>query len=513
MRKIYPFMARMAFIASLLFLCPALARAQYPEITADANTVLLEHFNQSTAGTLKSTLSYSTSLDGLGEAANFTDNNFVRYPASTSELSNAATIEFWVKPTAYNFGLVCINWSNTTTAPGGGYVFHSSINSDGKITTSSWNGHGDGSLTGNTVLPLNAWTHVAISWASGSTKIYINGKVDAQIATSINPSINSSSYVYLPYWGNSNAVTIDELHISKVQRTDAEIASRIPIFFSETQSDANSVILDHFNQTTTGTVTNTLNYSSSQNGLGKAANFTNNSFVRYPATTASLTNAATIEFWVKPESYNYGLVCINWANTTVKPSSGYVFHSSVNEFGKITMSSWNGAGGGALTGNTVLPLNIWTHVALSWGAGSSKIYINGRLDAQSSVSIAPSVNSTSYVYLPYWGNANPVTIDELHVSKVQRADSEIASRIPITTSFVSTVKKDVSVYPNPAKDVLFISAVSAGTQVKVFSLEGQELINTVLESNKLNVAGLSGGIYLLQLGNGQDVRTVKFIKQ
>lgn len=506
-------MAKMAFVASLLLLFPALARAQYPEIAADANTVLLEHFNQSTAGTLKSALAYSTSLDGLGQAADFTNNNFVRYPATSSELANAATIEFWVKPTAYNFGLVCINWSNTTTSPGGGYVFHSSINADGKITTSSWNGHGDGSLTGNTVLPLNVWTHVAISWASGSTKIYINGKVDAQMATSINPSINNSSYIYLPYWGSSNAVTIDELHISKVQRTDAEIASRTPVFFSETQSDASSVILDHFNQTTTGTVTNTLNYSSSLNGLGKAANFTNNSFVRYPATTSSLASAATIEFWVKPESYNYGLVCINWANTTVKPSAGYVFHSSVNEFGKITMSSWNGAGGGALTGNTVLPLNIWTHVALSWGTGSSKIYINGRLDAQSSVSIAPSVNSSSYVYLPYWGNANPVTIDELHVSKVQRTDSEIASRIPIATSVISSVKKRVSVYPNPATDVLYVSAVDAGTRVKVSSLEGQVLINTVLNGNQLNVSGLPAGVYLLRLDSVADVSTVKFIKQ
>ncbi len=412
MNRFYSFLTRKVVFVILLLLSSTALMAQYPEITADANTVVLDHFNQSSSGTVRTQLNYATSLSGLGQAANISNQNFVMYPFS-KDLTSAATIEFWIKPESYDMGLVCINWGTTTSAPSAGYVFHSSINPEGKIRISSWNGQGGGLLVGNTVLPLNTWTHVAISWGT-TTKIYINGKIDGQMTGVFNPSA-SGSCIYLPYWGSSKSVTIDEFHVSNIQRTDAEIASRIPVFFNETQSDANTLILDHFNQSSTGTAKNTLNYTDGLNGLGQAANITNKNFIMYPFNK-DLTNAATIEFWIKPEYYDFGLVCINWGTTTSVPSAGYVFHSSINPEGKIRISSWNGQGGGLLVGNTVLPLNTWTHVAISWGT-TTKIYINGKIDNQMTGVFNPSAWG-SCIYLPYWGNDNPVTIDEFHVSNI-----------------------------------------------------------------------------------------------
>lgn len=200
--------------------------AQISPVTADANTVILDHFDNSVIGEARGcALSYSDSQNGLSNAIDFSGGgSYVMY-AETVNLSAQGTVEMWIKLSSYNKGLLNINWFNSSSYPSSGHVFHLRIDDSGKVSLGGW-GNPSNSFTGNSVVSLNKWTHIAVSWGD-STKIYINGKVDLVSSLWFRPAVYmSTNYIYLPYWGESCGY-IDELHISSVQRTNAEIASRV----------------------------------------------------------------------------------------------------------------------------------------------------------------------------------------------------------------------------------------------------------------------------------------------
>jgi hypothetical protein len=76
----------------------------------------------------------------------------------------------------------------------------------------------------------------------------------------------------------------------------------------------------------------------------------------------------------------------------------------------------------------------------------------------------------------------------------------------------------MSVYPNPASDVLNININNASfknSNISIYNISGNEVMNTTMigASTQLNIESLSNGVYFVKVKNenGFD-RTVKFIK-
>ncbi len=94
------------------------------------------------------------------------------------------------------------------------------------------------------------WHHVAISWGSNGMRFYLDGKMTSKNSSTEGPGILSGDLVVGSHaWPvamqkMSNTI-IDELRVSKIQRTDSEIAalanSKNPL-----QSDANTLAFAHF---------------------------------------------------------------------------------------------------------------------------------------------------------------------------------------------------------------------------------------------------------------------------
>lgn len=83
-----------------------------------------------------------------------------------------------------------------------------------------------------------------------------------------------------------------------------------------------------------------------------------------------------------------------------------------------------------------------------------------------------------------------------------------------TQSSQLDVIKNLSVYPNPAVDVVNIAAAESIDQVLVFDLMGRLVKEATPGSNdfRLDVSHLNKGVYMVQLKAGDKVATTKLIK-
>lgn len=218
------------------------AMAQY-EYVWDANTVLLDHFNGTTAGMAFGPLTYENSLPTLGQAINLGKDSYVKY-ALTSWYSYGVvqgTVEMWINPRQYSINtgwppILTLQWNDVTYPPSSGYVGGFVVDPEGKLVWWVWNGQGDGGVRGETTIPLNEWTHIAVSWGPDGTKLYVNGVVDASTSANVWPSLLSATYVYLDFWGTYDLGYVDELRISKVARTEEEIRDYVARFLVKTVS-------------------------------------------------------------------------------------------------------------------------------------------------------------------------------------------------------------------------------------------------------------------------------------
>ncbi len=81
----------------------------------------------------------------------------------------------------------------------------------------------------------------------------------------------------------------------------------------------------------------------------------------------------------------------------------------------------------------------------------------------------------------------------------------------LAVSDTSTLKSNVSVYPNPVKNVLNISNVKNISKVEVYNMAGQKVIDA--SSEKVHVGNLSNGTYIINITADGKTSTTKFIKE
>ena len=87
---------------------------------------------------------------------------------------------------------------------------------------------------------------------------------------------------------------------------------------------------------------------------------------------------------------------------------------------------------------------------------------------------------------------------------------DINGKIDCVTSVSDHEKPQLVVYPNPVKRILVVSADKLTTdKYQILSLQGKLVSSGTLENNRINVADLSKGIYILSIGES----SVRFNKE
>ncbi|MET3537130.1 T9SS type A sorting domain-containing protein [Chryseobacterium limigenitum] len=84
----------------------------------------------------------------------------------------------------------------------------------------------------------------------------------------------------------------------------------------------------------------------------------------------------------------------------------------------------------------------------------------------------------------------------------------------LATNEIVKNKINASVYPNPVKDILYIKGAGKIEKAEVYNMVGQKVISLNSVQDKVDVASLSKGNYVLQIFvKGEVSQSYKFIKE
>jgi hypothetical protein len=76
-------------------------------------------------------------------------------------------------------------------------------------------------------------------------------------------------------------------------------------------------------------------------------------------------------------------------------------------------------------------------------------------------------------------------------------------------------KSKVSIFPNPASDLVQIKSDQEFDSFVIYNVSGQQVLSKKLNSEqRIDVSTLSNGMYFLKLeNNGQEIETLKLVKE
>ncbi len=128
------------------------------------------------------------------------------------------------------------------------------------------------------------------------------------------------------------------------------------------------------------------------------------------------------------------------------------------------------------------------------------------------------LNDDEYELLPEdYGQDEGMTVNLIAIAEngYHRAYSVLIWRGNVSTKEVEAVR-GISVYPNPAYDVLNIVTETASGKVKIYDAVGKLVLDRTFSNNnnlQLNISNLRTGFYMIQVDDGQSIVVGKFLKQ
>lgn len=277
-----------------------------------------------------------------------------------------------------------------------------------------------------------------------------------------------------------------------------------------------------------GTVHNAT-LTSDRHGTANAAYDFNgtDSYIEIPAS-ASLSkiynsNEVTIAAWINIRNWynNWNVFAVfeqydsatDWGSVLLEAnwsSGGILFESGYNTNYIGCDYTWN--------------FNEWHHLAVTYSrvTDSTKFYVDGNLlcskqylEAFTPDTLNPYVIGRSLSGPDEYSNG---TIDEVRIYNRALRDIELMQLPATTTSIKNEILRGISVYPNPASDVLYCKTDKPlqHATLSVIDMLDKELISAKNQTGDhldLNIQSLSPGVYFLQIKDGDQGFLQKFTKQ
>jgi len=253
----------------------------------------------------------------------------------------------------------------------------------------------------------------------------------------------------------------------------------------------------------------TLSYEPGQVG-SQAVRFNGTTFLQLPEDIAK-HQEITVATWVYRIGNASWQRIFDFGNSTDE----YMFLTPWSNTGKLHFGIKNGGTEQSLQVNG-LATGAWYHVAVTIGSNGTIMYLNGNPVAQN-----PGMLIRPMDFNPlqnYIGNSqwpDPLfngRIDDFRVYNYALSPEQITSLYNGTLSTEESIlESSVSVWPNPAKDVLHITTHnSALSTLEMYDLNGRMIINQMVKNRNdidLDISNLTSGIYILKI-NSEDQGTL-----
>ncbi|WP_298117599.1 fibronectin type III domain-containing protein [Flavobacterium sp.] len=170
-----------------------------------------------------------------------------------------------------------------------------------------------------------------------------------------------------------------------------------------------------------------------------------------------------------------------------KKNDGTIWAWGINNYSQL--------GNGSTTSSSV-PVQI----------GSATDWLT--IDAGVSSTSAIKTDGTMYV----WGRNN---LGQLGDGTYTQRSVPTAINCPSTSLADENFELNkLKIYPNPTDDILNISLDNEITTVSIFNLIGQEILSKSVNNNQtsIDISNLSAGTYLVKVSSGNEVKTIKVVK-
>ena len=85
--------------------------------------------------------------------------------------------------------------------------------------------------------------------------------------------------------------------------------------------------------------------------------------------------------------------------------------------------------------------------------------------------------------------------------------------VDLMTGVVVVKENELSMYPNPAKNNLYLNSTSPNVRVAIYDIKGRLVVESIIKDNKIDVSNLEGGVYLIKVYDKNKVVSGKFVKE
>jgi hypothetical protein len=187
---------------------------------------------------------------------------------------------------------------------------------------------------------------------------------------------------------------------------------------------ANTTVTDVSGSGNNGTVSNTAWSTAGKFGNALSFNGTS-SWVTVPdANSLDLTNGMTLEAWVRPTALG-----TPWRTVIFKETAGGIVYSLYAHQGTAPIGQVFVGGEQNALGSAALPLNAWTHLAVTFDGTTLRLYVNGALAGSKAVagSMAASTGALRIGGNAVWPEFFAGLIDEVRVYNRALSATEIGS--------------------------------------------------------------------------------------
>ena len=344
-----------------------------------------------------------------------------------------ATFEAWVNPTAYNTGASM--WMFSPVQSKGATYFNFGVAS-GKVRFYWYDGgYNNVESTSTSDVPLNTWTHIAVTISGSTIKIYVNGVLNTTSATytgvsaaglnqndNIGVEANQPTYFsgYISNYRLNNTVVYSSAFTPSTTSLTAISGTRLLTCQSNRFIDNST---NAFAITVTGTPTiqafspfaPTVAYSTAN--VGGSGYFDGTGDYLNIATSTAFgfgTGDFTIEFWTL---WGGTLNSLN-GGTFIELRSAVASEATVIYISTSGVISFYDGPANVEVSSGVTITKQWTHIAVARASGVWRIFVNGTLAASRTSSsdlgstkpclIGQGINGSTTAYNGYISNLRVV---------------------------------------------------------------------------------------------------------